>query len=112
MANHIPKCQWNTESPYYNTHKCEACGKGFSDAKHHGSICKGAKDYQCEFCDQKFSGEDSVKRHVKRKHKEKLGDEFYQCEFCDQQYSVQDSVKRHVKIKHKEKLGNELPSAV
>jgi hypothetical protein len=84
MANHIPKCHWNTESPYYKPHKCAVCDKGFSDAyaknRHQGSICDGVKDYQCSFCDQK--------------------------------YSLQASVKRHIKIKHKEQLARELPSAI
>jgi biotin synthase-related radical SAM superfamily protein len=35
----------------------------------------GSQDYQCSFCDQKYSLEAGVKRHMKKKHTENLANE-------------------------------------
>ena len=53
-------------------HKCESCGKSFSQAgnlKRHSLIVhEGRKDHKCEFCSKSFPQAQNLKMHIQTVH--------------------------------------------
>ena len=77
-------------------YKCPKCDKMFNTnsylTKHINVTHEGIKN-QCEFCQMTFSGEQSLKRHVKMIHEDKRP---HQCNHCDRSFRSPYDLKRHM----------------
>ena len=53
-------------------HKCDTCGKVFSEAwilmKHINTVHNGQKDHKCDSCRKSFSEADNLKTHINSVH--------------------------------------------
>ena len=53
-------------------HKCDSCGKAFSEAgklkKHINSVHNGQKDQKCDLCETAFSTSQNLKKHINAVH--------------------------------------------
>ena len=55
------------------------------------------ENYECEFCDKRFSSESNVRRHIKNVHYKKD----LKCPKCEFKTSRKDNLDRHMFVKHK-----------
>ena len=83
-------------------HKCEMCGKKFSDLtnlnKHISCVHEGLKkQYTCEFCEEKFTSELILSQHIENNHK-RLKD--FQCEYCCQFFMSLRNLNLHKNCVH------------
>ena len=70
-----------THNKFHNKyHKCESCGKSFSDVhdlkRHIHTIHEGNKKYKCESCGKSYSRAHHLKKHIKDNRKN------FECEYC------------------------------
>ena len=60
-----------------NDHKCESCGKTFTEAgslkTHINSIHNGQKDHKCNICEKSFHTPQNLKVHINAVHKRPQG---------------------------------------
>ena len=54
------------------------------------------ENYECEFCDKRFSSESNVRRHIKNVHYKKE----LKCPKCEFKTSRKDNLDRHMFVKH------------
>ena len=56
-----------------DSHKCDSCGKEFSQAGslkiHINSVHNGQKDHKCDSCGKAFSGAGDLKKHINSVHR-------------------------------------------
>nr|XP_022305813.1 zinc finger protein 93-like [Crassostrea virginica] len=64
----------------------------------HRLIHSGVKDFQCEYCDKRFSEIASLRRHVFSLHTAEKP--FFMCEYCSARFSYKHKLKSHIKVKH------------
>lgn len=77
---------------------CSTCDRKFSDENHfmkHQSQCKGmAAKKVCKICDTSYSCDTSLRRHMRKKHEEKV--RALICEMCNKQFERQSDLSKHV----------------
>ena len=60
---------------------------------------------QCEWCEKAFSEKGILKRHITKKHTERL----LKCERCEVKFAMEEDLTKHVKVKHKPIKCSECP---
>ena len=80
----------------HKDHKCESCGKSFSQAenlkRHIQTVHEDHKDYRCESCDKSFSQAEHLKKHIHTVHE---GNKDYKCISCGKLFSQAGSLNKH-----------------
>ena len=73
-------------------HKCDSCGKSFSQAgtlkKHNNTVHNGQKDHKCDSCRKAFSEAGKLKRHINAVHK---GQKDHICDSCGKSFSQSEN---------------------
>ena len=91
-----------TDQGHKNYHKCQKCGKSFSqkvNMKRHVDTIhnKGHKGYKCDSCGKIFSAKTKLKRHIYTIHE---GYKDYICEFCGRTFNQRESLCKHMEAIH------------
>ena len=60
---------------------------------------------QCEWCEKSFNEKGILKRHITKKHTERL----LKCETCEATFAMEEDLTEHVKVKHKPIKCSECP---
>ena len=85
-------------------HKCDACGKSFSEAgtlkKHLRATHEGVKNHKCDTCGKAFSRAGHLKTHINSVHK---GVRNHKCDQCFKLFTTAGNLKKHIKSVHKGK---------
>ena len=80
---------------------CDICKKVLLSKEsfnRHRLIHSGVKDFQCEYCDKRFSEIASLRRHVFSLHTAEKP--LFMCEYCSERFSYKHKLKSHIKVKH------------
>ena len=65
--------------------------------KHDTDITEDLR-FKCQLCEKSYSNKDSLERHARWKHGEKI--KKFQCNFCKVTFNYKSSLKRHIKKSH------------
>ena len=95
----------HTINKCHKDHKCESCGKTFTDARnlkrHIHIIHEGRKNHKCKSCGKSFSQSHHLKHHIQVIHD---GHKDFKCESCDKSFSTKQQLEIHIKVVHKKQL--------
>lgn len=98
IQNHIAADVRNSQDPS-RVLDCSICGKHFnyprSVVRHILSVHEKVKDFECEYCDKRFSDKGDLNKHMKRFHEDRNFGKF--CKYC--KVTVED-MKDHFEQLH------------
>ena len=124
----------NEDSNNIMNHQCKSCNRIFNTVgvlRAHKKKC-GKNDIKCDYCEEKFSFQQQLRKHITNTHKEikqykcelcdkafrepgKLkshkvmvhegAEKIHKCDFCDKSYALKSYLKSHIKSSH----GNQPP---
>ena len=90
----------------HKDHKCESCGKMFTqarDLKSHIHMIHNNEssqtNYDCDICGKSFTLKQNLTRH-RKKHSQD-----HQCSSCDKVFALEKDFKKHILVIHDGKKG-------
>ena len=87
--------------PFIRDHKCDHCGKCFSQSGslklHIKAIHEGQRDHKCQHCEQSFAQSGNLSRHIRAVHESRKD---HKCDHCGKCFSEYENLKRHIKTIH------------
>ncbi|XP_067651264.1 zinc finger protein 208-like [Haliotis asinina] len=103
LQTHMVKGEADVKS-IAKPHMCTECGQRFLrayDLKHHLEIhARGG--YKCSLCDQVFTFQSWLKRHLKKAHnRQTTSQPAHQCSICGQTFNKKINMLSHMKYFHK-----------
>ncbi|KAJ9589376.1 hypothetical protein L9F63_017428 [Diploptera punctata] len=99
-------CEAASGSTTSKQHRCQQCGKCFSQPgvlKTHSLIHKGVRPYACTICNKRFL----FTWHLRRHSLTHSGVKPYSCELCGKQFNQSSNLKRHFPTHSKQKNKSE-----
>ena len=60
-------------------------------------MCYNTQAYACKECNESYTLERNLKRHILEKHTQ---ENHYQCEICDHSFNRKDNMLKHQRIQH------------